>query len=318
MQKTQHEHLEELLNTYKISHIDGLVKKHKDKRDEVKSKLSEYYGNSIYYLIDSGSFAKHTAINIKFDLDIVSPFKRNLFSTLEEMFNDVYNFLYNKYETEAQVKKQKVSIGLEFYQDSDGDIVNLDVVPGRELNLDTYSDNKNLKLYVNNTFGTLKEKSHIQTNIQKQIDHINAKKNEREVIRLLKVWKKYHNKSYKSFLIELITIKAFYETTITGDLWDKLKATMQYIRDHITNDGFKLVDPGNSNNDVMDTLDNDQRKNFSDDMKTILDTIESEKKYIEYYFPRNKKFEDNDLNKGYGTKLGVAPISTPPNNTRFG
>lgn len=96
----------------------------------------------MYYVFRSGSFAKNTAINIKFDIDLVAPFKYESFDTLEAMYNDVYDFLVNEYKDGTYIRKQKVSIGLTFPIDKNGVIVKLDVVPGRELNKDDYPNTK--------------------------------------------------------------------------------------------------------------------------------------------------------------------------------
>ena len=322
MTETKQSYLDKVLKTHKMSHIDDLVQKHKDKRDDVKEKIEQHYTGNIYNPMNSGSFAKHTAINIKFDWDLVAPFKKSSFNTLEKMFDDIYDFLYDTYSNEAQVRKQKVSIGLEFYSDEDGDVVNIDVVPGRELNSEQYNDDNKLNLYVNSQYGLLDEKAYLQTNIKAQIDHINAKNNERQVIRLLKIWKKHNNESYKSFFLELFTIKAFEKKTIDGNLWNKLKSVMEYIRDNVTKDGFTLKDPGNSSNNLMDTLDTFDRDNLSSKMKRMIDNIEDNDDYLESYFPKNTKFEEDDDEKdssnGYGLKTASVSASVPPNNTRFG
>lgn len=319
MDISKHDYLEKVLESHKMKHVGDFVSKHTNKRDEIKSELQSNYSGKIYTPINSGSYAKHTAINSKFDLDIVVPFKKDAFDTLEEMFNSIHDFLYDKYKDEAIVRKQKVSIGLEFYPDEDGEIINLDVVPGRELNQDQYLEDKKLNLYVNSIYGIMQEKTYIQTNIQAQIDHITAKENERKKIRLLKVWKYNNRESYKSFLIELLVIKAFEKEDINGNLWDKLKKTMEYIKDNVNQEGFTLKDPGNSGNNVIDTLNTDERKKLSDTMKKIINNIEANDDNIKIYFPINKQFEETDTQRGYGTKIASASsMSIPPNNTRFG
>lgn len=300
------QHLQQVLETHRMSHIEKLLDKYKEKRKEVKEALEENYKEKIYNPINSGSYAKHTAINIKFDLDIVVPFKRDSFDTLEGMFDDVYDFLYEKYKDEAEVKKQKVSIGIVFDADEDGDEINIDVVPGRELNQDQYADDNNLNLYVNSQYGLLDEKSYIQTNIQAQIDHIKGKSNERNILRLLKIWKFTNNETYKSFFLELITIKAFEKEDIEGNLWDKLKSVMEYIRDNITKDNFTLKDPGNSNNDVADTLNYAEKYNLSSTMSTIIDNIENNSDNIKTYFPINEDFEEDDVDDKANEALNIA------------
>jgi hypothetical protein len=313
------QHLEDVLETHRMNHIEDLLEKCKSKREDVKKALSENYGDKIYSPFNSGSFKKHTAINIKFDLDVVAPFKRNSFETLEKMFDDVYEFLHEKYKDEATIKKQKVSIGLKFHADDDGDEICIDVTPGRELNQDKYLEDDYVNLYVNSKYGLIKEKAYLQTNIQEQIEHIKAKGDERKIIRFLKVWKFTNNGECKSFFLELFTIKAFDRVGVSGNLWEMLKTVMEYIKDNVTKEGFKLTDPGNCNNDIMDTLDSSGRTNLSNRMDTIINRIEENSENIKTYFPVNEKFEKKESSeKTYGIKSSPIIHSTPKSNERFG
>lgn len=312
-------HLQEVLNTHKMVHIDELVTKHKKRRDQIKEALEENYSGNIYSPFNSGSFGKHTAINIKFDLDIVVPFKKNSFSTLQKMFDDVFDFLEEKYKDTATVRKQKVSIGVIFNEDTDGDIVNIDIVPGRELAQDDYKESKDLNLCFNEDHWGFTKGSYTKTNIQAQIEHIKTKEDERKVIRLFKVWKHTNNEKYKSFLFELITIKAFDKTDISGCLWDKLKGVMEYIRDNVVKDGFTLKDPGNSNNDVIKTLESWERTWLSDKMANIINRVEESAENIKTYFPINEDYtEDESIKNTYGIKGSEVVPSIPTDSQRFG
>ncbi len=316
-------HLDDVLKSHRMAHIDGLVSKHKNKRDEIKEAMESKYSSDIFSPFNSGSFGKHTAINIKFDLDLVVPFKRDSFDTIENMFNDVYDFLYKEYHESgiATVRKQKVSIGVLFNADADGDEINIDVVPGRELTKDTYVDEKDLNIYFNEDTWGFTKGTYTKTNIQAQIDHIKAKDNERKVIRLLKIWKNTNGEKYKSFLLELLTIKAFDKATISGNNWGKLKGVMTYIKDNITKDEFTLKDPGNSNNDVVKSLDSWGRQALSSKMDTMITRIEENAENIKFYFPINEDFEvkeENSSNSSYGLKGSSVGPSIPSNNQRFG
>lgn len=319
-------HLETVIRTHQITKEKNLLDKHIQKKNEVKEALEEKYGSNIYSPFNSGSYAKNTAINTKFDFDLVSPFKRNAFGsngTLKEMYDDVYDFLYEKYKNEAEIKKQKVSIGLQFNPDDDGDIIKIDVVPGRELNQDQYKDDENLNLYVYYKYGNIDAGSErIKTNVQSQISNIKDRANKekesiRKIIRLLKVWKNTkYNYPAKSFFLELITIKAFDSSEITGNLWDKLKAVLEYIRDNVTNDGFSLKDPGNSSNDMADTLTDGEKQQLADDMKNMLDRIDENDENIKIYFPENPKFKEEDKSKNKYSSNGGMPV--PPPKLNFG
>lgn len=312
-------HLQKVLETHRMSHIHNLVDKHKKRRDEIIEALEEKYSGKTYNTFNSGSFGKHTAINIKFDLDIVDPFKRDAFSTIQDMYNEVFEFLNEKFGDKATVRKQKVSIGVIFKEDEDGDIIDIDVVPGRELTQGDYKVSKNLNIYFNDDHWGFQKGTYTQTNIQAQIDHIKNRNDERKIIRLLKIWKHTNGEQYKSFLLELITIKAFNKTNITGNLWDKLKAVMEYIRDNVNKDGFTLIDPGNSINDVIKSMNSWERDGLSIKMKNMINRIEENDENIKSYFPINEDFveEDSEDENVYGIKGDNKP-SLPPTNQRYG
>lgn len=318
-------YLDSTLKTYQIAKEQTLLDKYKTKNKVVKDALVRKYGDNIYTPFNSGSYAKNTAINTRFDFDLVAPFKRNAFGsngTLKDMYNDVYDFLLEEYSDSAEIKKQKVSIGICFDEDDEGDEINIDVVPGREFNMNQYKDDDNLNLYVYKRYGTIDEGSErLKTNIEAQIENIRGRANKekttiRKIIRLLKVWKttKY-NYPTKSFFLELITIKAFDSKDINGNTWDCLKTVLEYIRDEVTKDSFSLKDPGNSSNDLIDTLTDTERDTLSNDMKNILNRIEDDDENIRTYFPENDKFSDDD--DSYGKK-GSSLFSIPTSDERYG
>lgn len=316
--KTQH--LKCVLESHKIKKEQILLDKHIAKRNEIEEALEEKYYSSIYSPFNSGSYAKNTAVNKKFDFDFMVPFKRDAFDTLEDMFMDVFDFLEEKYKTSAIVKKQKVSIGLEFFPDEIGDIVKIDVVPGRELKKDQYPTDKNLNLYVYNQFGSFQKGSErIQSNIHAQVDKIRKSADTqslRQIIRLLKVWKLYNNKSIKSFFIELISIRAFEDKKPEGDLWEILEVVLFFIKDNI--ETIALPDPGNTNNNVADSLLASDKSVISSDVKNMLEQIELNSDFIKSYFPPNPKFPCEDVSKSnntYGVKKEGLSIPPP---TRFG
>ena len=304
------DYLNSVLESYRMKHIEELINTYRTKRDEIKQFLNEQYGSKIYEPFNSGSYKKHTAINTKFDLDLVVPFKHNAFSTLEKMFEDVLEKLTEKYKDETTVKKQGVSIGLTFDEE---DEINIDVVPARETSQDSFLEHEDLNLHKTQNEGYLK------TNIHAQIEHIKAKDNERKVIRLLKIWKACHQYKYKSFFIELLVIKAYEKSSPKGNLWEQFKIVLKYIIDNIQSENFTLKDPGNCNNDLASSLDDTKKTVLVSQLKSMLEQIELNEKQIEFYLPLNEKFAENnnDGNKAYGLKRLVL-VSTPPISQRFG
>lgn len=90
MATDKNKHLKCVLDSHKIQKEQALLDKHIAKKNEIKSALKEEYGSKMYDPFNSGSYAKHTAINTKFDFDLVAPFKRDAFDTLKEMYNAVF------------------------------------------------------------------------------------------------------------------------------------------------------------------------------------------------------------------------------------
>jgi hypothetical protein len=271
-----------------MRHVSELFDKYLKKRDDVKEALEGNYSDKkASSPINSGSHAKSDDINRKFDLDLCLPFKYNAFATLEAMADNLYDFFLNTYKDVQliEVRKQRVSIGLTFV--IDGDIIKMDVVPGRELSDDDYEKTRNLNLFVRAK--GLSTATSTQTNIQKHIDLIKGKNAERQIIRLLKNWRIDHNPEVKSFFIELITIRAFDNngSSLTG-IWEQLKMSLEYIRDNVKT--IRLTDPANSNNVVSDTISDFDKNNFSVQMKNILDRVEENPEALKIFFRLNEKF----------------------------
>jgi len=299
-------YLGRVLKSFKMSHVQDKMDKYIKKREKVKDALDEKYnGKKVTRAINSGSYAKHTAINVKFDIDVCQPFLRDSFETLEEMADDVYDYFMNEYEDDYLVKyktkKQRVSVGLTFL--IDGEEIGMDIVPGRELNQDDYKETDRLNLHVRAK--GVDPTSTTQTNIQKHIDLIKGKGDEREVIRLIKDWNvtKNSGKKLKSFFIELITIRTFDDNTggIPTDLWGRLKMVLEFIRDKV--EAVRLLDPANTNNVVSNTLTAREKQNLSYDMKVMLERIEDDAESIKIYFPVNDKFDEDDENSGSGPSV---------------
>lgn len=316
MAKDKKQHLDCVLKSHNIENNEQLINNYRSKRDEVKTDLQDKYKGKIYNLINSGSYKKKTAVNIKFDIDLIIPFKKSGADTLEATFNEIFKYFNEDYRkkdsTLITVKKQKVSIGLEFIVD--GQMLYLDIVPGREVN--DYEKDGDLNLYVNDTMGLFQKASYIKSNIQKQIDKIRDNSEGRDVIKLLKVWKRRNNINLKSFFLELISIKAVedHKGALPTDNWEKLKYVLEYIRDNV--ESVSLVDPGNTNNVVSDALEAFEKKNVSETVKWMLEDITKNESSIERYFPANSEYPCEEAKETYI----VSPTRKPEklNNNDFG
>lgn len=300
-------YLQQVLESYRMIHVADLMEKYIKKREIVKDALVEKFKDQIVSkAINSGSYAKHDAINIKFDLDVCQPFKRNSFDTLEEMADAVFDFFNEEFEDDDLVKyktrKQRVSTGITFV--IDGNEIQMDIVPGRELNANDYVETNRLNLYVRPKL--LQPASTTQTNIQKHINLVKGKSAERSIIRLLKVWKTNRNNStVKSFFIELITIKAFEKcSNIPSGLWEQLEMALEFIRNNVKT--IRLEDPANSNNVVSDTMTDMEKENLYWDMKQMLELVASSADNLKSYFPVNDDYYEEEEEDKESAALDIA------------
>ncbi len=256
--------------------------------------MEQHYGSRMYSPLNSGSYAKKTAINTNFDLDLAVPFKRSEFRTLKEMFEDVQSWVETQKSSNRfgikEVSRQRRSINLIFKVD--GHELDMDIVPGRELSDGRYQEDYNLNLY------DTKATASIQTNIKTHTELMVNRNLEREVIKLLKVWKTAKKQDMKSFLVELMVLSAFdKDSTMAGmKLYERLKGSLEFMTDNIAT--IRLEDPANPSNIVTDTLNAVEKQEFKGRFGRMLEDIErSEEKLIEY-FPLNdahQKVVDPDL-----------------------
>ena len=278
-------HLDCVLKSHNINLDSGeLLNNYKKKRDKVNEALEIKFGNKIEKIVNSGSYAKKTAINIKFDMDLCIHFKKDSFNTLKEMYEAVFNYLNDEYKKEdddlIKVRQQRVSTGLIF--NVDGEDILFDVTGGRKFNNDEKDNDINL-------YQNVEDSNSKKTNIQKQIDKIIGRDKERESIKLLKVWK-FHHFDIKSFLVELLTLEAFDKNSIDDEkgLWARLKKVIEFMRDNI--ETINLIDPGNSNNNVADSLDSEEKTKLKNNLTNMLLKIEKDESKIKHYFPLNEKY----------------------------
>ena len=74
-------------------------------------------------------------------------------------------------------------------------------------------------------------------------------------------------------MLELFVIKAFENYNGSNGLWDRLKYAMQYIADNVVDEKFSLIDPGNSNNNVLTSLDSFKRQSLANDLNIIISNV---------------------------------------------
>jgi hypothetical protein len=181
----------------------------------------------IYY---GGSYAKRTMIAAQFDLDLVVYFPH----TTPQHPRDLYTAVEDRLRAAGHyVDRHNVALRIRYTPGW-----HIDVVPGRALDVtceyaDLWSADRNTTR---------------QTSLKRHIDL--ARSGNRDLIRLLKLWRRRHLAPIPSFALELIAARS---SDFRGalDLLTRL-------------DRIRLVDPANSNNILTDDLDSTHKQHTAD------------------------------------------------------
>lgn len=184
----------------------------------------------------SGSRAKGTAIKGKSDIDIfISITDKNGQYAIEDLYNNLYSFLRKELASSIPMRKQNVSIGIEYFGCS------IDLTPAKRYNGSYYTSNG--RRYDDHWLYSRKCNSRTLTNIQKHIELVRYSGLTKEMM-LLKIWRNENNVDLPSIYLEILTAEVL--SNFRNGLANNFKILLSAIRDTVMT--RKIVDPSNSNN----------------------------------------------------------------------
>ena len=179
-----------------------------------------------------GSLGKKTLIASSFDLDLVMYFPCGTRAGLGEIFERVEGRL--RREGHAAVR-HNVAIRLQYVRG-----FHVDVVPGIAVD----------ESYEFARLWACERQCERVTSIRRHIAMV-RESGQRDVIRLLKLWKHLHRAPAGSFVLELAAVSAL--RGAGGDLAERFGTALRFLRDRIME--ARLVDPANADNVISDQLD---------------------------------------------------------------
>lgn len=249
-------------------------------REKVKQWMADKFGNKLVALPeDTGSFYKGTAINSNYDLDIVLPFRKNSYVSLEEMYHDVYENIGKLFGEKATVTKQTKAIGITF--EHNGNPIHFDVVPGREIS--NYVVEKDLNLYVKPDWIWQRGSSFkINVGVQKRMT-VN-KPEARTVIKLLKAYRDRNSLPLPTLMVEQCVVDALSENNfgVYTSPTENLLNCMDFISSKM--EQKKMIDIANSNNNLHDKMTELQKNHISYQLREDIQRIEENPRYIKNIF----------------------------------
>lgn len=273
-------YLKKLLSEEILKSDSETLKNVTSARKKIKNWLwKEFESELVHFPEDAGSFFKRTALASNFDLDIILPFKKDSFESLKKMYYTLYDIIEDEFGQKAIVSKQSKAIGLSIAYN--GELIHFDIVPGREIN--DYRVDRDLNLYVRPDWIWQKD-GQFKTNskIQKRITVNNPKA--RAIIKLLKKYKNGNGMEISSTIIEQYTLGALSEKVygMHNSESENLLNAMSHISNKITQD--TLIDNANSNNNLLEKIDYQQREKIANQLNRDVELIEEKPRYIREIF----------------------------------
>lgn len=274
------EYLRKILEQEHLKTNPALLQRALAYKAELKQWLAENFNDKLIDAPqDTGSFYKRTAIVSSYDLDIILPFKRSSYNSLELMFNDVFETIGKAFGSKAIVKKQSRAIGLTFY--NGGDPIHFDVVPGREIN--DYSVEKDLNLYVNpGSFWSKGSSFKTNVNVQKNIT-VN-KPEARSVIKLLKIYRHRNNLILPTLIIEQCVVNALSsnEHGISSSVVENFLNSLDFVACKLQQRSF--FDDANTNNNLNGKLSDFEKTQTVNQVRKDLRMIEDNPRHLAEIF----------------------------------
>lgn len=277
------EYLNVVLRTENLKENPVLLNNAISVRDKLKFWAVDNFSDKLISLPENtGSFVKRTANANSFDIDVLLPFRKNSFNTLEEMYEWTFEKLYDKFGDQVKIDRGTKAISMTF--EKNGHAINFDVVPGREIG--NYTKDRRLNLYVNPK-RVWKRGSSFKIDVSTQRNITVNKPKARRVIRLLKIYNESNYLEIPSVIIEQAVVEALSENrygTYYSDTANLLNS-MEYLTEKL--DQVKYIDIGNTNNNLNDKIDPFSKLSVIDLLSKDVDKIKANPHYLKEVFEMN-------------------------------
>ncbi len=249
-------------------------------REKIKQRLAQKFGSKLVtFPEDTGSFYKRTAIGSNYDLDIILPFKKSSYRSLEEMYYNVHDILLKEYGSRAKVTKETKAIRITLVFNNTP--VQIDIVPGREIN--NYLIEKDLNLYVRPEWIWQNGKS-LKTNVDVQKNLTVNKPEARRVIKLLKSYRDRNGLPLPTLIIDQCVVDALSKENfgIHPSDTENLLNSMDFISKKM--EQRNLFDKANSNNNLLDKISDFDKIKIVNQLNEDIKKIEDNPRYIKEIF----------------------------------
>ncbi|MDD4049135.1 MAG: hypothetical protein PHI90_10070 [Clostridia bacterium] len=241
----------------------------------------------------AGSYKKGTMVKSSYDLDITCYFN-NDDNSAGESLEDIYLNVEKALSNEYFVEEKKSALRLKS-KDGKNDF-HIDVVPGR------FVDDSKSDTFLHQTTG---DKERLKTNLDVHINHIKDS-GLTKTIKMVKTWRNVYALDIKTFVLELLVVKALDKNKDTDGLEKCLTKFFEVMNSSATS--IVIEDPANSNNDLSEIFGSGARSILSSAAERSLKLI-NEDKWGDIFGPLQEV--DKDYLANYTQSMSAKNPDTP-------
>lgn len=234
-------YLDQILQKYLVRDVT----RYSSSVNQLKSTLATWAGSCYIDILDSGSRAKGTAINLASDVDYLVSLSNGCNQNqggLEYTFNQLFNHLVGKgYQN---VRKQNVSCRVTLSS------LEIDITPATKQ--PGYSNDHSVWLS--------KKRTWQKTNIQKHISDISRSGRTNE-IKIIKIWRELNRLDFPSIYLEYLALDILSgrPTSITNLGQNAFYIFTELAKDYGNPLFSTIIDPANTGNTLSDLLDRSEK-----------------------------------------------------------
>jgi hypothetical protein len=253
--------------------FNRFLKLRSEVKDDLNLELKEYLA---FAPRDAGSFAKRTAIS-GHDLDILLIFRNDSFYSLGDMYDTVSETIDDLYGTSATIKERESGFTVTFNRG--GQDFSFDIIPGRLVG----NSQSELSFYkCSSSYSG--QSGYVRANFRRQRRLTMYKPEERQVIKLLKLYKELNGLNILGVAIEQMTVQAMSVKNygVDSSITENFLNVMDYIADRILKD--KLHEITNTNNNLFEGITWWEKQSISSLLRNDIQRVEMNARYLREIF----------------------------------
>ncbi|MBS1738696.1 MAG: hypothetical protein JST21_19015 [Bacteroidetes bacterium] len=270
--------LQKLLESEHLKSVPSTFNEFLRLRSRIKDSLDKEFGYDMPFPVkDAGSFAKRTAVNSSYDLDLLVVFRHNAFTTLKEMYDATYFSVKRLFGNWASVEKTGSAFTVTVQNGRDE--FSFDIIPARLV----YGSQTKISIY-ERAENFLGQPSYHLADFADQRNLTKNKPEERKVIKLIKLYRDANRLNLPSVAIEQLVIMGLSERQfgLSGSITEDFLNALDFVAERVVRD--RLNEVSNSAINLLQGLTYWEKQQMRIDILDDIGRVESNPRYLTELF----------------------------------